>query len=189
MTDIEAAAAEEMVLSQFVQEEDPQLTVLSAEAKPKHQEPTLPYENGAGARQKRLEPTIPYMKMVLEPDQRIDQCMKVRQPREITKYVNMTEKSRKQEQDPSNVPQSKPVNTVFQTPYCHTSFNPTTPVWYCQNMNSGPTTAQYVEMQQKLIDVMGLPKSNLMKFDGDPMQYWTFMNAQWTFHLLTMALN
>ena len=32
-------------------------------------------------------------------------------------------------------------------------------------------------IQRELVDVLKLPQTTLMKFDGDPMQYWIFMNS------------
>ena len=32
-------------------------------------------------------------------------------------------------------------------------------------------------LQQSLLDAISLPKTTLMKFDGDPMKFWVFMNA------------
>ena len=32
-------------------------------------------------------------------------------------------------------------------------------------------------LQRQMLDVMNLPKTSLMNFDGDPMNYWVFMNS------------
>lgn len=54
------------------------------------------------------------------------------------------------------------------------------PSWYGESREYGATGGQSLTDStdmRRLIDAMSLPKSHLMKFDGDPMMYWTFMNS------------
>jgi len=43
------------------------------------------------------------------------------------------------------------------------------------NLNSVQSSA--LLMQQKMLDVVQLPKSELIKFDGDPLRYWVFIRS------------
>ena len=38
-------------------------------------------------------------------------------------------------------------------------------------------TEGQVDMQHCLLDAVSLPRATLMKFDGDPMNFWLFLNA------------